>query len=82
MLPRPYNPYSPATAMPIAHVEPKLSTAICTEFVLSPSTRFILSPLILRLRSGTTLLRCHVVEVRTSAGLGRSMVGGDQGEEK
>ncbi len=82
MLPRPCHPDSPATARPIAHIEPKLSTGICAEFLLSPATRLILSPSTLRLRSGTSLLRPIVSEAGTSSGLSRGMVGGDQGKKK
>jgi hypothetical protein len=68
MLPRHCPPYSPATARLSADVEPKLSTAICTELVLSPS--------ILRLRS----VRCFAQGPSSQSS--RGMVGGDQGEKK
>lgn len=70
MLPRPCLPYFPATARLSVHVEAKLGTSsTCTQFVLSPSGTWPLSEI-----EG---LRGYVPEVRS-----RSMVGGDQGEEK
>jgi len=69
-------------SQPRALGDSKRSTAICTEFLLSPATRFILSLSTLRLRSGTSLLRRIVSEVGTSPGLSRGMVGSDQGKEK
>ena len=71
MLPRPCPLYSLATAGLSVHVEAKLGTATSTQLVLSFSAPLSLNP------SASLRMGAHVAELRS-----RSMVGGDQGEEK